>query len=193
MAPTDADPARIPLTDESGTGVQVLPPSMDRARTFVASVLLPATQIPLEYPIELHMGKGTAAVGAVVATTDHAPVVVGADDIAKTFPPLPPTIQSGAPVPCDPPRPYATESADVVNGVNVVTTLLYIRVYVVPVTVRVPWTMAGVRLNGGDAAWVAVMVVVPAEMSLITRRPLPQMSATAGLLLEKNAPVASSL
>ena len=129
----------------------MLPPSMDRARTFVASVLLPATQIPLEYPRELQIGKGTAAVGAVDAITDHAPVVVGADDIAKTFPPLPPTIQSGAPVPCDPPRPYATESADVVNGVNVVTTLLYIRVYVVPVTVRVPWTVTGVRLNGGVA------------------------------------------
>jgi hypothetical protein len=166
---------------------------MDRARTFVASVLLPATQIPLEYPIELQMGKGAAVVGAVLATTDHAPVVVGVDDIAKTFPPLPPTIQSGAPAPCDPPRPYATESADVVNGVNVATTLLYIRVYVVPVTVSVPWTVTGARLNGGVAGWVAVMVVVPAEMSLIMRRPLPQMSATAGLLLEKVAPVASSL
>jgi hypothetical protein len=53
----------------------------------------------------------------------------------------------------------------------------------VPVTVRVPWTVTGVRLNGGDAGWVAVMVVVPAEMSLIKRIPLPQMSATAGLLV----------
>jgi hypothetical protein len=63
----------------------------------------------------------------------------------------------------------------------------------VPVTVRVPWTVTGVRLNGGYAGWVAVMVVVPAEMSLMMRRPLPQMSATAGLLLEKVAPVMSNL
>ena len=195
MAPTDADPARIPLTDESGTGVQVPPPSMDRARTLVASVLLPATQIPLEYPIELQTGKGADASGAAAETTLQIPASVaeGRDAAAKTFPPLPPTIQSGAPVPCDPPRPYATESADVVNGVNVEKTVWYTRVYTVPVTVSVPWTMAGVRLNGGYAGWVAVMVVVPAEMSLMDRILFPMMSATAGLLVEKNAPVMSSL
>ena len=79
---------------------------------FVASVLLPATQTPLEYPIELQTAKGALAEGAVLATTDHAPAVVialGSDDLAKTLlTPAPPTIQIGAPVPCDPARPYAT-------------------------------------------------------------------------------------
>ena len=101
------------------TGVQVIPPSVERAKTFVVSVLLPATHTPLEYPIELHTGNGALAVGAVSATTDHAPVALGRDDLAKTLLPWPPTIQSGAPAPCDPARPYVTERADIVKGVNV--------------------------------------------------------------------------
>ena len=89
------------------TGVQVLPPSVDRARILVALVLLPATQTPLEYAMELHVGKGALAANDPV--TNHAPIVVGADDIAKTFvPPAPPTIQRGVPAPCEPARPYAT-------------------------------------------------------------------------------------
>jgi hypothetical protein len=98
---------------------------MDRARTFVASVLLAATQTPLEYPIELQTGKGALAVGAAAETTLQMPASVteGRDDVAKTFPPLPPIIQSGTPVPCDPARPYATVSADVENGVNVEKTV----------------------------------------------------------------------
>jgi hypothetical protein len=103
----------IPETEDAETGVHVIPPSVERARMFVASVLLPATQTPLEYPIELHTAKGALTVGAVLATTDHAPPVVvvalGSDDLAKTLLlPAPPTIQSGAPAPCDPARPYAT-------------------------------------------------------------------------------------
>jgi hypothetical protein len=110
------------------TGVQVLPPSVDRARIFVALVLLPATQTPFEYPRELQTGNGTAA--AFDASTVHVFVVIalGRDDLANTFTPLPPTIQSGAPVPCDPARPYASVSADApvpVNGVNVDIILLY--------------------------------------------------------------------
>jgi hypothetical protein len=93
----------IPEMEDAETGVHVVPPSVERARMFVASVLFPATQTPLEYPIELQTAKGALAVGAVLATTDHAPAVVialGIDDLA--------TIQSGAPAPCDPARPYAT-------------------------------------------------------------------------------------
>jgi hypothetical protein len=51
----------------------------------------------------------------------------------------------------------------------------------------------GAVVNGGVAGCVAVMVVVPEEMSLMKRMPFPTMSATAGLLLEKVAPVMSSL
>jgi hypothetical protein len=123
-----AAPVRIPETDEAVTGVQVLPPSVERARMFVAPVLLPATQTPLEYPMELQTGKGAFAEGALDATTDHAPAVVGADDIEKTFVPPPlvalplATIQSGAPAPCAPARPYATHGVSPAtapgNGVN---------------------------------------------------------------------------
>ena len=72
--------------------------------------------------MELHVGKG--ALTALDATTDHAPRVVGADDIAKTFVPMPPlaTIHNGTPVPCDPARPYATHGESPAtapgNGVN---------------------------------------------------------------------------
>ena len=153
--------------------------------TFVASVLLPATQTPLEYPRELHTGKGALAIGSLDATTDHVPVIaLGRDDIAKTFVPRPPTIQRGAPVPCDPARPYATVSADVKKGVYVEMIELYTNVRVVfPLTVSVPWTVMGARVNGGTAACVAVIVVTPSEMSLIRRSALPYMLATAGLLL----------
>ena len=76
--------------------------------------------MPFEYPRELQMVNGAFAIGSLDATTDHVPVVaLGRDDIANTFVPLPPTIQRGTPVPCDPPRPYATVSAEVENGVYV--------------------------------------------------------------------------
>ena len=91
--------------------VHVAPPSTERAMIFVASVLLPANQTPFEYLSELHTGKGAAPAPAFDAVTVHV-VALGRDDRAKTFvPPLPPTIQSGAPAPCDPARPYATVSA----------------------------------------------------------------------------------
>ena len=124
FAPTAVAPAITPPTDESVTGVHVVPPSVERARTFVASVLFPATQIPFEYPRELQTVNGAAA--SLDATTDHVPPVValGRDDIAKTFVPLPPTIQRGTPEPCEPPRPYATVSAEVENGVYVETIVL---------------------------------------------------------------------
>ena len=52
---------------------------------FVASVLLPATQIPLEYPIELQTGKG--AVGAAAETTLQIPASVaeGRDAASTTL------------------------------------------------------------------------------------------------------------
>jgi hypothetical protein len=69
---------------------------------------------------------------------------------------------------------------------------LYTNVYVVPLTVRVPWTVTGAAVNGGVAGWVAVIVAVPLAPSLIRRVPL-LMSAMAGLLMEKVAPVTGIL
>jgi hypothetical protein len=47
-------------------------------------------------------------------------------------------------------------------------------------------------VNGGVAGWVAVMVAVPLAPSLMRRVPL-LMSAMAGLLVEKVAPVTGIL
>jgi hypothetical protein len=128
FAPTAAAPVIILDIDEAVTGVHVTPPFTERANIFVASVLFPATHTPFEYTSELHTGNGTLT--AFDASTVHvlAVIALGRDDRAKTLSPLPPTIQSGAPVPCDPARPYATVSADApvpVNGVIVVMMLLY--------------------------------------------------------------------
>jgi hypothetical protein len=125
LAPMADAPAIIPDMDDWVTGDHVAPPSIERARTFVASVLFPATHTPFEYPRELQIAKGAET--SLAATTDHVPesVALGRDDIAKTFVPLPPIIQRATPVPCDPPRPYATVSADVEKGVYVEMMLLY--------------------------------------------------------------------
>ena len=87
---------------ERGTPVQVAPPSVDRAIALVEFVLLDATQIPFEYPIELQTGKGAYADAAAIKV--HIPAD-GRGEYQKTFPPLPPTIHCATPVPFVPALP----------------------------------------------------------------------------------------
>ena len=104
---------------ERGTLTQVVPPSVDRAIALVEFVLLDATQIPFEYPIELQTGKGANADAADIALHPPLkPLCDGRDEYQKTISPLPPMIHCATPVPFAPALPYATDKPAEVGKVH---------------------------------------------------------------------------